>query len=145
VQLVKIYNKNFSLNFANKSIEWNQIKQTRMTSTGFWIRTCTHYVYFLISKANFTDDYRQLRVQPLYFGSSWNNTWHVWGGCAVDVQYKRVSQARSQVLKFGRAKYIFKGERVSFLLCVLIKNFLGTAKFWGDQKNWGGIVPNGPQ
>ena len=32
-----------------------------------------------------------------------------------------------------------------FLLYVLIKNFLGTTKFWGTQKIWGALPSNSPR
>jgi len=43
------------------------------------------------------------------------------------------TQARSQVLGFGEAKYILRGQDLC-LYYVFIKNFLKTTKFGGAQK-----------
>ena len=43
-----------------------------------------------------------------------------------------VARARSQVLRFGGAKYIFRGER--FRVCYMFKNSFGHNKIWEAQK-----------
>jgi len=48
-------------------------------------------------------------------------------------------QARSQVLRFRRAKDILWEQDICFFIC-LIKKFLGTRKFGGHKKLWGGTV-----
>jgi len=52
-------------------------------------------------------------------------------------------QARSQVLKFGGAKYIFRGHDFCFYH-IFKTNFLGTRKFWGNKRNFGGYWPRMP-
>jgi len=55
-----------------------------------------------------------------------------------------ISQARSRVSKFGGEQNIFRGATFLFILYVLIKNFLGTIKFGGNNKNWGEQHPRMP-
>jgi len=52
-------------------------------------------------------------------------------------------QARSKVLKFGGAKYIFTGHIFVFIL--FFKDiFLGTRKFGWHKRNLGGTAPQCP-
>jgi len=55
----------------------------------------------------------------------------------VALHHLRLTQARSQVLKFGGAKYIFRGAR--FLFSSYFYNKLsGNKKIWGGTKEiWG--------
>jgi len=56
-----------------------------------------------------------------------------------------VVQARSLVLRFGGAKYIFRGERF-LLYCMFKITFSGNNKIWGTQKKFGGeLPPNHPR
>jgi len=51
-----------------------------------------------------------------------------------------VDQARSQVLRFGGAKYIFRGHDFC-VYCIFKTNFSGNKKIWGSQKKFGGTAP----
>jgi len=54
-----------------------------------------------------------------------------------------LQQACSQVLRFGGAKYIFRGSRFLFLLYVS-KNFPGHETIWGCTKIFWGYCPEMP-
>jgi len=48
--------------------------------------------------------------------------------------------ARSQVLRFEGAKYIFRGHDFCFYY-IFKTNVSGNKKIWGSQKKFGGAVP----
>ena len=52
-------------------------------------------------------------------------------------------QVRSQVLRFGWEKYIFRGD--DFCFHYMFKtNFSGHNKIWDTHKKFGGTAPNSP-